>query len=111
MLTTGGWDVHERPRSAADIKTYVESLDGINNAPPWLWDFLDFLEEHEQECNPSYSEVNPGQLSWIQYHLVSGPRNYVAVGDAMMKLNPVYGAFFTPRYGPFKIIRPTFHRT
>lgn len=94
----GGWDVDLPPHTIAEVRPYVTSLYGAEHIPSWLLELLDWLEEHEQEVGfcPWSTRVNAGPLSWVRYHNVDGkngtlPTNWVAVGDAVMKLNPVYG--------------------
>ncbi|KAG9047419.1 hypothetical protein FS837_002275 [Tulasnella sp. UAMH 9824] len=92
LITTGGWNGAGSPHSAAELRTYVKSLYGQENLPDWAWTLLDFLEEHEEECSPFHAEAKVGPLNWIQWHQAKSlPPNFVAIGDAIMKLNPVYG--------------------
>ncbi|KAG9047420.1 hypothetical protein FS837_002276 [Tulasnella sp. UAMH 9824] len=95
-ITTGGWDSPESPHSIAELRPYVKSLYGQENLPDWAWTLLDFLEEHEEECSPFHAEAKVGPLNWIRWHLAKNlPPNFVAIGDAIMKLNPVYGQGIT----------------
>ncbi|KIO18264.1 hypothetical protein M407DRAFT_32070 [Tulasnella calospora MUT 4182] len=92
LITTGGWNGARSPHSVAELRTYVKSLYGQENLPDWAWTLLDFLEEHEDECLPFHAEAKVGPLNWIRWHQAKSlPPNFVAIGDAIMKLNPVYG--------------------
>lgn len=64
------------------------------HTPPWFYDLFDFLLEHEAECDPFHVDYPTGIMSQIKYSeakLGALPRNFVAVGDARMKLNPAGG--------------------
>ncbi|KAG8899367.1 hypothetical protein FRC00_001523 [Tulasnella sp. 408] len=96
LITTGGWNGAGSPHSVADLRTYVRSLYGQENLPDWTWTLLDFLEEHEEEYSPFHAEARVGPLNWIRWHQAKNlPPNFVAVGDAVMKLNPIYGQGIT----------------
>ncbi|KAG8895307.1 hypothetical protein FRC00_007625, partial [Tulasnella sp. 408] len=81
LILTGGWNNAESPHSVEGLRIYVKSLYGQENLPDWIWTLLDFLEEHEEECSPFHAEAKAKDL----------PPNFVAIGDAIMKLNPIYG--------------------
>lgn len=96
LICLGGWDVDLRPHTIAEVRPYVTSLYGAERIPSWFLELLDWLEEHEVECYPWSTHVNAGPLRWVRYQDVNGksgalPTNWVALGDAVMKLNPVYG--------------------
>ncbi|KAG8985257.1 hypothetical protein FRB93_005907 [Tulasnella sp. JGI-2019a] len=96
LITTGGWGVtaEQRPRSLDELRAYLKSLHHSETTPDWMYKLLDVLEAHRGECAPWYIEVPTGRMSFIKYHQApkgSLPNNWVAVGDAFFKLNPVYG--------------------
>ncbi|KAG8897824.1 hypothetical protein FRC00_003767 [Tulasnella sp. 408] len=92
LITTGGWNGAGSPHSVAELRVYVKSLYGQENLPDWTWRLLDLLEEHEEECSPFHAEARVGPLNWIRWHQAKNlPPNFVAIGDAIMKLNPIYG--------------------
>ncbi|KIO25650.1 hypothetical protein M407DRAFT_25024 [Tulasnella calospora MUT 4182] len=96
LIATGGWNDAESPHSVAELRIYVKSLYGQENLPDWTWTLLDFLEEHEEECSPFHAEARVGPLNWIRWHQAKDlPPNFVAIGDAIMKLNPIYGQGIT----------------
>ncbi|KAG9047423.1 hypothetical protein FS837_002279 [Tulasnella sp. UAMH 9824] len=96
LLTTGGWDAPKAAYSMAEARAYVQSLDGQEHLPDWIWTLFDLLEEHEAECTPFYSEAKVGPLNYIQWQKAQDlPPNFIAVGDAIMKLNPVYAQGIT----------------
>lgn len=76
----------------AEVRAYVQSLDGQEHLPDWAWALFDLLEEHEEECTPFYADAKVGPLNWVRWQMAKDlPKNFVAIGDAIMKLNPVYG--------------------
>lgn len=93
LITTGGWGAPAVPHSIQEIKIYVKALHGSELIAPWVFELFDLLEKHEDECRPYWTDCKPGALYWIKYHeaLESIPSNFAAIGDAMMKVNPVYG--------------------
>lgn len=95
----------------AEARAYVQSLDGQQHLPDWAWTLFDYLEEHEAECTPFYSEAKVGPLNYIQWQQAQDlPPNFVAIGDAIMKLNPVYGETFSRREaGIFCLTAPRRH--
>lgn len=89
QIICGGPGVLDRPHSIQEIRSYIKDLHGT---PEWLCDMIDLLEMHEEECRPTWADVTTKPANWIQYHKVEGlPPNFVAVGDAVMNLNPAYG--------------------
>jgi len=65
-----------------------------NRTPAWLRGLFDFLVRHEDECHPYYWDISEGKLSWVMYHRAPDgavPANFVAVRDAVMKLNYARG--------------------
>lgn len=97
---TGGWGNSPVVTSIADYRTYARSLNGSEHIEPWFWELVDALEKYEDECTAYHSEVIIGPLKWVRYdNETSLPANFVAVGDAFMKLNPIFGQYVTRRLG------------
>lgn len=66
----------------------------LGRVPDWFINLLEFLEDHSGECNLRYSDVAPGGMYWVKYHEFpqgSIPSNFVAIGDAVMKIPPTAG--------------------
>ncbi|KAG8993688.1 hypothetical protein FRB90_000621 [Tulasnella sp. 427] len=96
LITTGGWNEPQACHSMAEVRAYVQSLDGQEHLPNWAWTLFDLLEEHEAECTPFYTDAKVGPLNWVRWQMAEGlPPNFIAIGDAIMKLNPVYGQGIT----------------
>lgn len=98
-ILTGGWDTLATPLSMTETRSYAESLLGSEKFPSWLWDLFSLLEKNAIECNGYFTTAKVGLLSWIQWHKAAKelPPNFVAVGDAIMKVNPVYGTMYLGR--------------
>ncbi|KAG9047422.1 hypothetical protein FS837_002278 [Tulasnella sp. UAMH 9824] len=112
LVATGGWNGGESPHSIAELRIFVKSLYGQENLPEWAWTLLDFLEEHEEECSPFHAEAKVGPLNWIRWHQAKDlPPNFVAIGDAIMKLNPIYGQGITKACIDVTTLDATLRRT
>lgn len=80
------------PKSLPEVRIFVLSMAGAERIPKFVFKLLDFLEEHEEEISPWFFDAKMGRMSYIHYHEAKGlPSNWLAVGDAVMKLNPIYG--------------------
>ncbi|KAG9018335.1 hypothetical protein FRB93_000038 [Tulasnella sp. JGI-2019a] len=96
MLMCGGrgLSAEDRPLTASEFRTYTKSLHHSEVTPGWIYELFDILEAHEAECDAWYAVVHPGKLAYIKYHEAESgalPSNWVAIGDSMVKLNPIYG--------------------
>lgn len=91
----GGASVSNLPHSLPELRAYAKDLHGAKSIPDWVWQLFDFMEEHEEECNPFWVDSPIPPLSWVQWNKIAQdgtlPRNWIAVGDATMTLNPLYG--------------------
>ncbi|KAG8864045.1 hypothetical protein FRB96_006918 [Tulasnella sp. 330] len=93
-MSCNNWPI--RPHSASEmVATFCDLKDYRDGrVPPWVLDTLKFLEDHEVECEPFWSDYSHRSFSWVRYHkaeIDSLPKNFVAVGDAVMRLNPSAG--------------------
>ncbi|KAG8971967.1 hypothetical protein FRC05_010502 [Tulasnella sp. 425] len=91
----GGASIPNLPHSVSELRAYANDLHGVKSIPDWVWRLFDFMEEHEEECKPFWADSRIPPLSWVQWHKIANdgalPRNWIAVGDATMTLNPLYG--------------------
>ncbi|KAG8875727.1 hypothetical protein FRB98_007623 [Tulasnella sp. 332] len=96
-IAVGSWggavNGNDKPHTVAELREVVKSLYGSENTPGWTYELLDFLEEHNDECKPWVYDANAGKMSNILFHEAPAPlpSNWIAIGDAVTKLNPVYG--------------------
>ncbi|KAG8984731.1 hypothetical protein FRB93_006353 [Tulasnella sp. JGI-2019a] len=89
-----GLTAEDRPLTASEFRAYTKSLHHSDMTPEWIYKLYDVLEIHEEECNMWYLVIHPGKLSYVKYHEAKRgtlPNNWVAIGDSMVKLNPIYG--------------------
>ncbi|KAG8993375.1 hypothetical protein FRB93_001988 [Tulasnella sp. JGI-2019a] len=96
LITTGGWDLtaDQRPHSIDELRAYLKSIHRSETTPDWVYGLLDILEANEEACAPWWVEVPAGRMSYIKYQEAPKgtlPDNWIAVGDAFLKLNPIYG--------------------
>ncbi|KAG9029738.1 hypothetical protein FRB95_004940 [Tulasnella sp. JGI-2019a] len=92
VLSTASWGKNERPKTIPETRAYIQSMVGSERTPPFVFELLDVLEEHEEEISPWVYDAMIGKMNYIPYHDAKRlPSNWVAVGDAVMRLNPVYG--------------------
>ncbi len=110
QLCCGGWGDVNLPLEADDIESYVKSMNGKEPVPDWLFETLRILVENGSPkfkplkirtsalpifgsliCPTDASFIKQGPCSNIQYHKVRNlPANFVAVGDSVLQLNPIY---------------------
>ncbi|KAJ7086215.1 hypothetical protein C8R44DRAFT_893670 [Mycena epipterygia] len=87
-------DDAELPRIPSDVVPFLSGLGGHGPVPSWVIETVSILCE---SGNPSFDNIKIPTLSYIQYHTVPTrtlPSNFIAIGDANLKLNPVYGQGF-----------------
>ncbi|KAH7875548.1 uncharacterized protein C8R40DRAFT_1104550 [Lentinula edodes] len=70
---------------AQELKTYQK-----RPIPGWLYEAIDILEEAQPEIQFSHVRIPP--TAYIQYHrTVNLPSNFVALGDSVLSVDPIYG--------------------
>ncbi|KAG7444011.1 uncharacterized protein BT62DRAFT_934602 [Guyanagaster necrorhizus] len=80
----------ELPRTVEEIKKYAQSIVTRDPMPPSLFQILDMLEEVEDTMTCSQIPF-PG-ASYIRFDkAVNLPPNWIAIGDSVMKVNPLFG--------------------
>lgn len=88
QLCCGGWGDVTLPRTPPEIEGFVASMRGREPVPEWLVEMLRVLAE---EGEPTFKPLRIRPCSYIRYQDVQGlPTNFIAVGDAMLQLNPIY---------------------
>ncbi|KDQ15502.1 hypothetical protein BOTBODRAFT_293418 [Botryobasidium botryosum FD-172 SS1] len=100
MLCSGGWglDISELPATVDDIiqhmdEQYRNAFDGREPEKP-VMDSLKMLKVALEEDNTpvQFENFRIGPAFFIDYTTArSLPANYVALGDAVVRVNPVYG--------------------
>ncbi|KIO20987.1 hypothetical protein M407DRAFT_132047 [Tulasnella calospora MUT 4182] len=93
VITIGGASVSDLPTSLTQLRAYANDLYGARIIPDWVWQLFDFMEEHEEECRPFWVDSRIPPMSWVQWLKIANkgtlPKNWIAVGDANMTLNPL----------------------
>ncbi|GJE94120.1 hypothetical protein PsYK624_102880 [Phanerochaete sordida] len=88
QLCCGGWGDVALPRAPGEIEGYVASARGREPIPEWLLEVVRILAE---DGAPHFKPLKIRPCSYIRYQDAPGlPANFVAVGDAMLQLNPIY---------------------
>ncbi|TFL01388.1 hypothetical protein BDV98DRAFT_568020 [Pterulicium gracile] len=79
------------PKTAEDILPAVRSLVFSKPVPTWFLDMVGLLVE---DGSPAISSLQFSECFWLQYHKSRGsnlPSNFIAVGDAVAVINPIFG--------------------
>ncbi|KIY69826.1 hypothetical protein CYLTODRAFT_488549 [Cylindrobasidium torrendii FP15055 ss-10] len=86
----GGWGEADLPSTVDGLVDFVHSLKVVRPLPGWLFDTLKLL--HQCEDTLTTSVVHVPACFWSQYQLCdSVPNNCIALGDAVCRINPLYG--------------------
>ncbi|KIY64985.1 hypothetical protein CYLTODRAFT_492663 [Cylindrobasidium torrendii FP15055 ss-10] len=91
----GGWGTTNGPlmKDVDDIMAHCNSLKLDVPLPKWVLDTIDML--HEVEDDMYVSQVNVGPSFLMKFEKCKGlPTNYVALGDVVCRVNPLYGHGF-----------------
>ncbi|KAK7050403.1 hypothetical protein R3P38DRAFT_2604937 [Favolaschia claudopus] len=79
-----------QPTNITEMKAYVRSFKPKKPIPEWIFGILDMLEDIQDEGSVSALKVPP--TTYVQYHrAVNLPSNFVALGDSVITVNPVFG--------------------
>jgi hypothetical protein len=92
-----GWTGHVE--SIADLRAHCKDMRGIKPIPEWVYKVLDNIEEDELSNPggpdaPVYKQaMKLSDMHYVKYHehVAVLPNNFVALGDAHLRLNPVFG--------------------
>ncbi|KAF8232122.1 hypothetical protein L208DRAFT_1436786 [Tricholoma matsutake] len=80
----------ECPRSFDKVKAFARDIMLAKPMPGWCFQLLDEL--HDVEDSVAISTVRLPPLSYIRYHQAPDlPKNWIAIGDSVMKMNPIHG--------------------
>ncbi|KAJ6551259.1 hypothetical protein B0H19DRAFT_951110 [Mycena capillaripes] len=77
------------PRQLTELKAFVKGLNTVQPIPDWVFKVLDMLEEVNDSAAVANLKIAP--TSYVRYHQATNlPSNWVAVGDSVMTLNPLF---------------------
>ncbi|KAJ7085315.1 hypothetical protein C8R44DRAFT_752913 [Mycena epipterygia] len=94
QLLLGDGGNTDLPRIASDVGPFLSAYRGHFGIPAWVQETISILCE---QGNPQFDNIKIPTLSHVQYHSAPAgalPSNFVAIGDANLKLNPIYGQGF-----------------
>ncbi|KAG8985260.1 hypothetical protein FRB93_005910 [Tulasnella sp. JGI-2019a] len=92
VLSASGWGHTEGQKTIPEFRIHIKSMVGSERTPPFVFELLNFLEGHEVEISPWAFDLMIGKMSYVPYQDTRGlPSNRVVVGDAVMRLNLIYG--------------------
>ena len=103
-----GWGNAILPTKISELKDFFDNFDESEKIPEWLIEMLDILLEYKDQADTITGPYRKwmgihrvietpyitliAELSWIQYEKAPYiPSNFIAVGDSVMRLNPVFG--------------------
>ncbi|KAF8219398.1 hypothetical protein L208DRAFT_1418297, partial [Tricholoma matsutake] len=90
VLACGAQGGVESPRNLDEVKAFARDVTVTKAIPEWCFQLLDEL--HDVEYSVPISTVRLPPLSYIRYHQAPDlPKNWIAIGDSVMKVNPIYG--------------------
>ncbi|THV03384.1 hypothetical protein K435DRAFT_852044 [Dendrothele bispora CBS 962.96] len=89
-VVCGAWGSAELPDSIEGIRECLKSTKSPTPIPEWIWKFIDLCEEVEDTMQ--LSKVRVPSSYWTHFELASDlPANWIASGDSVSKVNPVFG--------------------
>ncbi|KAF7342312.1 hypothetical protein MVEN_01819600 [Mycena venus] len=83
------------PRKVSEVIPFISTIRGHAPLAPWFVETVEKLCEHCPDA--SFDILKIPDQSYVKYHSVPKgglPRNFVAVGDSNLQLNPVHGQGF-----------------
>ncbi|KZT32412.1 hypothetical protein SISSUDRAFT_1028503 [Sistotremastrum suecicum HHB10207 ss-3] len=93
QFVCGGWDLTDRPRSIADLRNFMRRIKSAEPLPNYLFQIMDALEDNECDRSATYNDIRASPSHFVKYHEIVErlPTNLIAIGDSVIKLNPVKG--------------------
>ncbi|KZV89562.1 hypothetical protein EXIGLDRAFT_141093 [Exidia glandulosa HHB12029] len=90
MILAGGW-ASEMPVTVDELRDFVSKLKNLDRVPKHVFPLLDIFKEYEHTATVSESRIN--SCSRLHYARAAKvlPRNFVALGDSHMRMNPRFG--------------------
>ncbi|KAF7322200.1 hypothetical protein MKEN_00744500 [Mycena kentingensis (nom. inval.)] len=83
-------DARAQPKNVDELLAYMHGLYTVEPIPDWIFEFVDRLREIEHTSLLSLVKVPP--TTYVRYHLAENlPSNFVALGDSVMTVNPIFG--------------------
>ncbi|KAJ7673730.1 hypothetical protein DFH06DRAFT_1081560 [Mycena polygramma] len=77
------------PANLDELKIFARELKAVEPIPVWVFEVLDLLEEVNHSAKVAIVKI-PG-TTYVRYHQATNlPYNWVALGDSVMTLNPLF---------------------
>ncbi|KLO16201.1 hypothetical protein SCHPADRAFT_848475 [Schizopora paradoxa] len=88
-IACGGWGNPQIPENIKELEDYFRDFARKADLPAWIFPLAEELVKIEKY---TCKIAKIPRMSYIRYHdAPSLPRNFIAVGDAMMNTNPIFG--------------------
>ncbi|KZS95632.1 hypothetical protein SISNIDRAFT_483856 [Sistotremastrum niveocremeum HHB9708] len=93
QIVCGGWAMAARPRSVADVRTFISQIKSLEPIPHYVFKLLDSLETNDCDASATYTDVKVPPSTFVKYHEVAEklPSNLIALGDSVIRVNPIRG--------------------
>jgi len=90
QVCCGGWGDIELPKTLGGVQSFADSMVVSEPLPSWFFRLLQMLHEVVDSMMVDSLRIPPA--SFVRYHQARDlPANYIAIGDSVMCLNPVFG--------------------
>ncbi|PFH48973.1 hypothetical protein AMATHDRAFT_64243 [Amanita thiersii Skay4041] len=90
QLCAGQWGPAKLPASLDEFAEFAKSLNYDQPVPDWWYQFLDMLREVEDLITIKAVRCPPSAYTPL-HRAVNMPPNWIALGDSIMRINPVFG--------------------
>jgi hypothetical protein len=92
-ISPGAWDIASLPKTIEGVIEFAHSMIMDVPLPEWIFQMLDMLnEDAEVQASVSVSYVRVSPPYYYRFHqAVNLPSNWVALGDSVMHINPIFG--------------------
>ncbi|KAF8806732.1 hypothetical protein BYT27DRAFT_7190377 [Phlegmacium glaucopus] len=91
-ILCGAWGSSNLPKDTETLEAYLTSFDATLDEPmpTWIFDMLSRFKNESVMFTHEAVRTPPSVYDRYQYG-VNLPRNMIAIGDSVMKVNPIYG--------------------
>ncbi|KAJ7592219.1 hypothetical protein C8J56DRAFT_1003295 [Mycena floridula] len=91
IVTCGCWGSPDLPDTTEGIKEFMRSLVTQEPVPDWLFTLVDICREVESTMRMNHTRCPP--FLWTYFENASNlPANWIAIGDSVCRLNPIYAS-------------------
>ncbi|KAF8806731.1 hypothetical protein BYT27DRAFT_6607012 [Phlegmacium glaucopus] len=91
-IICGAWGSSDLPKDTETLEAYLKSFDATleESIPVWVFDIVSRFKNESVTFTHEAVRTPPAVYHRYQ-HGVNLPRNMIAIGDSVMRVNPVYG--------------------